>query len=32
MDETTNSVGPHTANVIVGTLEIGSIGKIFLLG
>ncbi|KAE9542367.1 hypothetical protein AGLY_003494 [Aphis glycines] len=31
VDETTDSVGRYVANVIVGTLEVGGPGKIFLL-
>lgn len=31
IDETTDSVGRYVANVIVGTLEVGNPGKIFLL-
>jgi len=31
IDETTDSVGRYVANVIVGTLEVGGPGKIFLL-
>ncbi|KAL4085242.1 hypothetical protein QTP88_027101 [Uroleucon formosanum] len=31
IDETTDSVGRYVANVIVGTLEVGGPGKVFLL-
>lgn len=31
IDETTDANGRHVANVIMGTLEVGIIGKMFLL-